>query len=103
MSKAADLALCTTAGTAGCTTAGSCCAKANDAASGTQTVSTAMICIPAGTAINGPLDTKTQLVGMKYTGAATKVYALAACAKVAAGASTLAVSAAAAATAVYMM
>ena len=102
MAGSADKILCTTAGTAGCTTAGSCCGFVNNKASA-GTKSTAMICIPAGTLINGEIKTVTAQAGITLD-ANKSVFAFAACAKAAAaGASTLAVSAAAAATAVYMM
>ena len=100
---AADLILCTTTDT--CTTTTSCCATFSKVSGTANATVPPKVCIPTGTAINGAL-TITAQVGIVWgtaVGAAGQAFATAACPVVAAGASTLAVSAVAAATAVYMM
>merc|ERR1739838_222885 len=103
MTTIADYKIGCTA-TAKCASAGACCAGFNKV-SGTAVVPlNPVICIPAGTAIATAMTIPIQTgitAGQLTDG--TKGYPIVACAKATTGASTLAVSAVAAATAVYMM
>merc|ERR1712127_650413 len=87
----------------GCTAAGACCAGFTKVTAVADTPVSVKICIPAGTlvatAMTIPLQTGI-LAGNLTDG---KGYPLAACPAATTGASALAVSAVAAATAVYMM
>ena len=98
----ANYAVCTAAGK--CTTTTSCCGMFQKLNTAVNTPASPTICIPTGTAalgaITGIVTAGTITAAMTTSGAA---FATAACPVVAAGASTLAVSAVAAATAVYMM
>ena len=94
----------TTDGAAGsCKTAGSCCVGiALTASQSTAIASSKTICVPADTAVTKAIT----LTADQNTAAAAgnvNVFSIAACPVYTAGASTLAVSAAALATAVYMM
>merc|ERR1711939_998787 len=93
-----DGKLCTTSNK--CKTTGSCCATYMDKASG-GTTSTLTICWPAGTAKGGSQKAGEALTSPTIA-SGSDAYAAAECKK-AAGASALAVSAAAAATALYAM
>ena len=92
---------CTT--TKKCTTAGACCAGFSKTSGTAVTPLMPVICIPPSTAITVamPITTQTGIATTDLTSG--KGYALVACPAVVAGASTLAVTAVAAATAVYMM
>ena len=103
----ADKAVCTetTAITGGCSGVGSCCLGFAAAASTTTAVTgSALVCFPAGNAVTAALAMTDAQNALAYatTTAAGNIYPISACAA-ASGASTLAVSAAALATAVYMM
>ena len=87
-----------------CKTAGSCCTGLSLAASGSAVADTKTVCVLQGTLVTAAItltaDQKTA-AGAGIT--STTVYAATACPAYTAGASSLAVSAAALATAVYMM
>merc|ERR1711912_85318 len=96
----AQYAVCTAA--TDCKAASSCCTAFGTSATAT-TLSTVKVCFDAGTAVGGytiPTSTGGVTSAMLTSG---KGCLQTACPKAAAGASTLAVSAAAVATAVYMM
>ena len=97
----ANAALCTetTAIAGGCLTVGSCCLGFADVTGGTPQIGVLLMCFPAGNAVSTSMTVTSGLGGA----AATTVYPITACAAAGSGASTLAVSAAALATAVYMM
>ena len=98
MTTVAAGAVCTTA--ANCTAASSCCQGYQLLATGTTQAGTEKVCWAAGTALVGLGAATATLTGCTTTGGCFLFGA--ACAK-ASGASTLAVSAAALATAVYVM
>ena len=100
---AADYILCTATDT--CTTTTSCCATFSKVAGTANSTVPPKVCIPTGTAAKASITVTAQagIVWNTDTGAAGAAFATAACPVVAAGASTLAVSAVAAATAIYMM
>ena len=100
----ADYAVCTTAGK--CTTTASCCGLFQKTKGTVNNPASPTICIPTATAAGGSITLVPATSGTAITAGMTTsgvAYATAACPVVAAGASTLAVSAVAAATAVYMM
>ena len=92
---------CTT--TVKCTTAGACCKNFSKTTGVAAESTTPVICIPAGTAVATamPITVQTGILSTNLTSG--KGFPVAACPAVVAGASTLAVTAVAAATAVYMM
>ena len=103
----ADKAVCTetTAITGGCSGVGSCCLGfAATASTATAVANSVLVCFPAGNAVTAALAMTADQNLAAYTTAtiAGNIYPITACAA-ASGASTLAVSAAALATAVYMM
>merc|ERR1712166_814901 len=96
-------AICTSA--AVCATAGSCCSKFATSSGGTiQTTAGTAVCWNAGSAVNASgVIPQVSPIGSTNVDSAGKGYLTVACPAVATGSSTLAVSAAVAATAVYMM
>ena len=103
----ADKAVCTetTAITGGCSGVGSCCLAFGIAATPTTSPANSVkVCFPAGNAVTAALAMTAAQNLLAYATAtdAGNIYPLTPCAA-ASGASTLAVSAAALATAVYMM
>ena len=107
MANIADKAVCTatTAVAGGCSGVGSCCLGfAATASTATAVANSALVCFPAGNAVTAALAMTADQNAAAYatTTAAGNIYPITACAA-ASGASTLAVSAAALATAVYMM
>merc|ERR1712100_555198 len=100
MGSKAQFADCTAA--TDCSAAGSCCTAF--AASSTATaLSSGKVCFNAGTAVGGYAIPTAGTVTSSMTDSTGKGYLKTACPAAATGASTLAVSAAAVATAVYMM
>ena len=104
MALVADKATCTTAGVGGttptsCKIVTSCCALISASSGGDKTTGDAMICLPAGSITSVAVITPDTITGIDNF----KCYPVADCPAATAGASTLAVSAAALATAVYMM
>ena len=98
---------CTATGTTVCTSKGACCAQFTAVTGTAQAAANVSpnICIPAGTAVATGMTidgTQTGIVAATML-VGGKGYPLAACPAATTGASTLAVSAVAAATAVYMM
>merc|ERR1712021_245127 len=88
----------------GCTATGACCAGFNKVSGTAVTPLNPVICIPAGTAIATAMTIplpQTGILAAQLTDG-TKGYPIVACAAATTGASALAVSAVAAATAVYM-
>ena len=108
MADIIENAVCTAKWTAdgavgSCKTAGSCCTSISAAASSTTVISTSKtICVLQGTLVTAAITLTTAQQGLANSGD-IPVFATAACPAYTAGASTLAVSAAALATAVYMM
>ena len=104
MPTVANLLECSAANT--CATTTSCCALYQAVAGTVNSPASPTICIPTATAAGGSITLVPATSGTAITAGMTTsgvAYATAACPVVAAGASTLAVSAVAAATAVYMM
>merc|ERR1712127_48718 len=104
MTTVADYTIgCTATGATKCTSAGACCAGFTKVTAVADVPANVVICIPAGTTVATAMTipTQTGITADKLT--AGKGYPLAACPAATTGASALAVSAVAAATAVYMM
>ena len=105
MANIADLAVCTVAGIGGttagsCTTKTSCCALISATAGGAKLTAGTLLCLPVGSVTTtAVLNTGDAITGITDK----KCYPVADCKAASTGASTLAVSAAALATAVYMM